>query len=855
MRKCIFALLVCALLVVGGLASAEPLYLVKDGQAASTIVIPDDADRWTKTPAQWLRDYIKKVTGATIKIVPESKTPEGTLIVLGNTKLAWKAGVNLAGLKWDACKLVVKDNVLYLRGVDVTDMKEYGPKGAMRAAAIFLERFCGIRWLVPAPEGEYVPKRPDVSVPGDLNVISTPAFLYARPCFYGNTYTSPAPYANNTRVAVKLRSYGGHSYYPWLPAEKYFKDHPEYFALVKGKRTPHGNHLCLSNPEVRKILLREIRKRFDEGYDWVQLGQEDGFKACECAACSALDSYTDHGHLKPGYTQWRDQLKDYPCERLLGLHRWIAEECYKSHPDKTVHLLVYGPTLMPSKKFNKWPPNVVAEMCSREPEIVNLWKDKVRALTGYIYIFDITLHGGLGVRATPESIAEIVREMHEMGYIGVATCICGHNWGLEGPVYYVEAKLLGDPDLEERELVKEYCRGLFGKAAQAMLDFFELLYTRGDIRELTGDEADRFVYLYPPFFLERLERFLIKAERDADTEPARQWVKLSRDHFDYMNYLVRMIVAYRAYQVNPDEWTWAKVRQAVRAFEGWRDKVIRYEKSYADRWFPGYSRFCNFLTAEGTQRAYYSSWWNRREKVLKDGARGTSVGYGVGSEIRLPLILDMSRQPIVKPVVVRRAKRPPSMDGAMTDEVWTTAEPAFLHNMSASKTEIQASFRVLYDDNCLYVGWECEEPEPDKMRLEETGPDGPAYSRECVEFFLDVDGTRRRYVHFIAAAQKNSYYDERCGFKKIGSWDDSWNPKWTYAHNVDKQNKRWTLEMRIPFSELGTAAPAPGTEWLGNFGRERYVGVKLFAPGIFIWSQKEAYGLNTPLNFGVIRFE
>jgi hypothetical protein len=31
------------------------------------------------------------------------------------------------------------------------------------------------------------------------------------------------------------------------------------------------------------------------------------------------------------------------------------------------------------------------------PELNALWKERVRALTGYIYTFDVTLHGGMGV--------------------------------------------------------------------------------------------------------------------------------------------------------------------------------------------------------------------------------------------------------------------------------------------------------------------------------------------------------------------------------------------------------------------------------------------------------------------------
>lgn len=586
----------------------------------------------------------------------------------------------------------------------------------------------------------------------------------------------------------------------------------------------------------------------------MQLGQEDGFKRCECLKCDALDQYRDY-ELKPGYTSYYEQLKDYPCERLLGLHKWIADECMKSHPNKTVHLLVYGPALMPSRKFKKWPPNVVGEMCTLDPETIGLWKGKVQAMTNYIYNFDITLHGGLCVRESPESIATVYRDLHDANFIGVATCIGGYNWGLEGPVYYVGAKILGNPNLGVKALVKEYCDGLYGNASQAMQDFFDLLYTRAGIVKLTGDEQDRILYRYQPFFLEQLERFLVKAERNAESERPRLWVKLTREYVDYLKSLVRVLTAYRSYQADPNETTWATVRGAVQAFDDWRMKAISYDASYADRWFPAYSYFCNFLTGRGSNAAYYSSWWGRKEKALKEGIRGSSVGYGAGSQIRVPFVLDLNRQPIVAPVVARRAASAPKIDGDLSDPVWKSAAPGSLHDMAAQGTDIATTFRVLYDEGYLYVAWDCEEPEPPKMRRTETGRDGPAYNQDCVELFLDWEGTSRRYYHFIAAAQKNTFYDERCGFAGIDAWDDKWNPQWDYAFAVEEAGKRWTMEMRVLFKELGTTSPSPGTEWYGNFGRERYVGVGLFEPGIFIWSQNEEAGLNTPKNFGRLKFE
>src|SRR5205807_3460513 len=56
----------------------------------------------------------------------------------------------------------------------------------------------------------------------------------------GRPQIDAASFANNFRSAIRIRSYGSDSYYSWLPAAKYFKAHPESFALINGKRTAEG---------------------------------------------------------------------------------------------------------------------------------------------------------------------------------------------------------------------------------------------------------------------------------------------------------------------------------------------------------------------------------------------------------------------------------------------------------------------------------------------------------------------------------------------------------------------------------------------------------------------------------------
>jgi hypothetical protein len=636
-----------ALWLVGGWlaeAAAEgTLGLVRDGEAVATIVTPEAADVWTRKAAGWLQDYFEKISGARLKIAQETEAVGGPRILIGHTKAAAAAGLEGGDWKWDTCRMAVRGEVLFLvgrdeadvAGVDVEKENKIGAAGTCKAVVSFLEDVCGVRWFLPAPDGERIPHRSTIEVARSLDKTIVPVFAFSHGRdFRGNCdlegINSPATFANNFRVAIKLHSYGGHSYYTWLPAEKYFKTHPEYFALIHGKRTGAGNHLCSSNPEVRDILIREIRKEFDAGYDWVQLGQEDGYSRCQCERCEALDTFRDH--KVPDWYEMYDQagferLAKNRCERLLQLHKAIADACRESHPDKTAHLLAYRETLLPSQKFESFGSNVVAELCNINPQAILPWQGKVRGYTAYLYWFDITLRLGMGLHSTPQQAAARIRFLRDWHFLGLYQ-IPETNWGLQGPVYYVLGKTMGDPDLDPQKLVEEYCAGVFDEAGPEMLAFFNAIYARDIVPiERSSAEYQHLLY-YPPSLLNEWEKLLKKAEAKAKSDRAKHWVQLTREHFDYLKRVSGMLVAHENFQLESSPENRAAVLRRVQEFDDYRQHIVEMDDAYTKRWFPGYDKFVNFLTANGEIGVFYMTWAQRRDAVRRKGYRGTRLGYG-----------------------------------------------------------------------------------------------------------------------------------------------------------------------------------------------------------------------------------
>ena len=677
------ARLACTLLWAVPLTSlaASELDIVVDAKPAATIVMPNDPPKWTRQAADWLQEYVEKVSGARLPVLPEGKAPAGTLISVGHTRLFAKQRIELSRLRWDGCRLLVRDNVLYLVGLDNagTATHDYvGARGTCRAVIKFLEDHCGIRWFLPGPQGAFLPKSKKITVPADLDVRFQPAmaFCNGRSVYDKNILDNPgntiAAQANNYRMGIRAQS-GGHTYYAAVPVIKHLKDRPEYFAVrdgVRGKSawTPEtqwrGHHLCSTNPNIRRLLTEFVRSQFDKGTDWMSLGQEDGYLRCQCEKCEAIDSY--RGMV--GYKRWEafqhEKLRDKPPERLFHLHKAVIDDVAKSHPDKTVMLMCYAPTAWPSKEIKYFGDNVVGELMNLNPDYIDAWQGKTNGLAGYTYWFNTQIPMGLNVHMTAKEVADRIQYLHRNNFVALSIGPEA-TWGLEGPVFYMAGRLMGEPNLVYEAVVREYCDGVFGKAAEPMMEFFALLQDRlAQVAPITDDDisADarntrlpgwldtKSLYLaqYPPGVLSKLDGLIRQAEAAADTERNKRWVQLSRDQFDFARLLTEMLVAERAWQTKRTTANWRELKDAVDAFEVWREKIVKLPPEYTDAWWPGHATFCRYLVAnlDDTGIAFYRPWNERKAEVLEKGIRGRAMGYGTSyyySFIREPLTLDFSK--------------------------------------------------------------------------------------------------------------------------------------------------------------------------------------------------------------------
>ena len=142
----------------------------------------------------------------------------------------------------------------------------------------------------------------------------------------------------------------------------------------------------------------------------------------------------------------------------------------------------------------------------------------------------------------------------------------------------------------------------------------------------------------------------------------------------------------------------------------------------------------------------------------------------------------------------------PVIDGLMNDRCWESVDWGgnFIQTQPDENKppSQQTEFKILYDDDNLYVFIRANDTEPEKISRIITRRD--YFSGDMVEVNLDSYYDQQTAFSFTAMAS-GAKGDEAIT-QNGNNWDDSWNPIWYLATSID--DKGWNAEMRIPLSQL-----------------------------------------------------
>jgi hypothetical protein len=184
-------------------------------------------------------------------------------------------------------------------------------------------------------------------------------------------------------------------------------------------------------------------------------------------------------------------------------------------------------------------------------------------------------------------------------------------------------------------------------------------------------------------------------------------------------------------------------------------------------------------------------------------------------------------QPPVPRYEVKRAATPVVIDGNLNDKVWESASPAvslqFLWDQQTGAKQ-KTSARLLWDDQYLYVGYDCEDADITAQYLER---DDPTYRDDAVEIFINPRPEQTGLyfgLEMNARAVLYDYlmYDSRFVMKRFNMQGIKVAVLLRGTLNVrGDKDEGWSLEVAIPwinFEEF-SPRPAPGAVWKANLNR------------------------------------
>ena len=171
-------------------------------------------------------------------------------------------------------------------------------------------------------------------------------------------------------------------------------------------------------------------------------------------------------------------------------------------------------------------------------------------------------------------------------------------------------------------------------------------------------------------------------------------------------------------------------------------------------------------------------------------------------------------------VAAVRVVQAPDIDGYLDDDAWHLAKPAgdFLQknpNENIPHTQ-RTEFRVVYDDNALYIGVWCFDDEPGRIIAHNMERDGHMRFEDVVNITLDTFLDRRNGYYFSInpnGARGDATISNNTTIN--GEWDGAWTAQ-SQSHSWG-----WSMELAIPFKSISfdESADTWGLNVYRNIGR------------------------------------
>lgn len=556
--------------------SKETVLIAEKGSAKLPIVISENSDQQIRESAQELAMYLEKITGASFEIKTSTTGPG---IFVGTIE-QFPTPSATEGLKIyeqfdgkEAYAIRTENQRIKLLGAT--------PIGVSYAVSRFLE-LIGCRFFFQSPVWTVVPKISKLTF--NLNETDRPEVL-SRYLGYplSTNFEKDDPDAGkllmawwrHNRVGKSLKTSVGHCWPEIIRRfKKEFEEHPEYLAMVDGKRK--GNQLCVSNPEVINLAIKYVQEYFDKHpeADMIGVGPDDGGSWCTCDECAK---------------RWKN-----PGDMAFYLANEVAKALQKSHPGKMVGIYAYNWHCDPPDF--QLEPNVYVELTTALllntkygfDELLKLWPKRAKYFGLYDYwaVYDwIRDRLPSGRTGNTRYVAEKLPYYMQYGICNLSA-ESGNSWGSHGLGYYLAVRVLWNSKTDVEALKQDFYDKAFGPAAGIMKRYYERIdlaskpligptFYRMCIDDLL--EAEKVVKQYPEILarIEQLKQYHVFLylrrktydERELTTEERKKWAfemlkwnyRMRNTYMTFWSFFADQTRRQLSQEFNEPSWWWWKM--------------------------------------------------------------------------------------------------------------------------------------------------------------------------------------------------------------------------------------------------------------------------------------------------------
>jgi len=544
------------------------------------VVIADNAPAVQRVAAEELATYCGRIAGTRIAIVPLSEyrpTDKGLSFFVGDEVARRLFNMELAPWQQEEWLLRSVSGGLIVAGDDDPTRDPWSVStraGTLLATYTLLEDYLGVHWFWPGPFGEHVPANPAATLP-QVERREVPKFMIRSVSLgYGSRYhtreftEAERRWARRSRLGWTRSAAFGHSWYDAfnLRNDESFKAHPDWFALVNGKRRPP--QMCTTHPEVIEHMVQYV---LNSKLDIVNISPSDGGGFCECneetksethkrlgiPSCTSLDV--------PGVLAYDNKS---PClsDRIFTYANEVARRVREQNPNKGCGMFAYTFYNKPPVRIQALEPNLYLSFvyqCAshRNPAAYEEWKQTVsgwkklgakmivREGWGNHYYLDLPfLHYDLIVR----NLAEAYRLGFIAAYGEGSKC-----FATQAPNFWAITHMMWDPEQDGEALMNEFWSSAYGPVADEMKAFFES-YNRAldrnwaQMRRLVDTNGIAYVnivnswhLLLPQSVVDEAEGHLRAAEAKAPPGIYADRVAFHRFGQDYTRMMLELLDCYR----------------------------------------------------------------------------------------------------------------------------------------------------------------------------------------------------------------------------------------------------------------------------------------------------------------------